>query len=284
MSSSKVPYITLHNGQKIPQIGYGSPCEDTEHYILEALKIGYRLIDTAHFSENEKEIGSAIRKSGIPREEIFVTSKLWVTEYGQGRTYSQIDKMLKRLDLEYIDLLLLHFPFRDYIGAYKDLEKAYEEGKVKSIGISNFENQKLEELCDQAKIKPVLNQVELHPYFQQNDLRKRMEKYNTKIEAWAPLGHSMTNIFKEEVIVKLSEKYKKSPAQIVLRWDIQRGIITIPKSEKPERIKENFEIFDFELTEDEVKQINELDGKQKRVQDKDEDLIKEIDGLPEPAD
>jgi diketogulonate reductase-like aldo/keto reductase len=287
MSSQKVPMIELNNGKKIPQLGYGVYCisnEATEKCVLEALKVGYRHIDTAHMYGNEKEVGSAIKKSGIPREEIFVTSKLWITEYGQGRTYSQIDKMLKRLDLEYIDLLLLHFPFRDYIGAYKDLEKAYEEGKVKSIGISNFENQKLEELCDQAKIKPVLNQVELHPYYQQNDLRKRMEKYNTKIEAWAPLGHSMTNIFKEEVIVKLSEKYKKSPAQIVLRWDIQRGIITIPKSEKPERIKENFEIFDFELTEDEIKQINELDGKQKRVQDKDEDLIKEIDGLPEPAD
>ena len=233
---------------------------------------------------NEKEVGSAIKKSGIPREEIFVTSKLWITEYGQGRTYSQIDKMLKRLDLEYIDLLLLHFPFRDYMGAYKDLEKAYEEGKVKSIGISNFEDKKLEELCDQAKIKPVVNQVELHPYFQQNDLRKRMEKYNTKIEDWTHLVNAMTNIFKEELIVKLSEKYKKSPVQIILRWDIQRGIITIPKSEKPERIKENFEIFDFELTEDEVKQINELDGKQKRIQEKEEDLIKELDGYPEPAD
>ena len=279
--------IELNNGKKIPQLGYGVYCisnEATEKCVLDALKVGYRHIDTAHMYGNEKEVGSAIKKSGIPREEIFVTSKLWITEFGEGRTLSQIDKMLKRLDLEYIDLLLLHFPLRDYMGAYKDLEKAYEQGKVKSIGISNFEDQRLEELCDQAKVKPVLNQVELHPYFQQNDLRKRMEKYNTKIEAWAPLGHSMTNIFKEEVIIKLSEKYKKSPAQIVLRWDIQRGIITIPKSEKPERIKENFEIFDFELTEDEVKQINELDGKQKRIQEKEEDLIKELDGYPEPAD
>ena len=287
MASQKVPMIELNNGKKIPQLGYGVyliPNDVTEKCVLEALKVGYRHIDTAHMYGNEKEVGSAIKKSGIPREEIFVTSKLWITEFGQGKTLAQIDKMLKRLDLEYIDLLLLHFPFRDYIGAYKDLEKAYEEGKVKSIGISNFEDKKLEELCDQAKIKPVVNQVELHPYFQQNDLRKRMEKYNTKIEAWAPLGHAMTNIFKEELIVKLSEKYKKSPVQIILRWDIQRGIITIPKSEKPERIKENFEIFDFELTEDEVKQINELDGKQKRIQEKEEDLIKELDGYPEPAD
>jgi diketogulonate reductase-like aldo/keto reductase len=287
MSSQKVPMIELNNGKKIPQVGFGVYCisnEATEKCVLEALKIGYRHIDTAHMYGNEKEVGSDIKKSGIPREEIFVTSKLWITEFGQGKTLAQIDKMLKRLDLEYIDLLLLHFPYRDYIGAYKDLEKAYEEGKVKSIGISNFEDKKLEELCDQAKIKPVVNQVELHPYFQQNDLRKRMEKYNTKIEAWAPLGHAMTNIFKEELIVKLSEKYKKSPVQIILRWDIQRGIITIPKSEKPERIKENFEIFDFELTEDEVKQIDELDGKQKRIQEKEEDLIKELDGYPEPAD
>jgi diketogulonate reductase-like aldo/keto reductase len=287
MSSQKVPMIELNNGKKIPQIGFGVYCisnEATEKCVLEALKIGYRHIDTAHMYGNEKEVGSAIKKSGIPREEIFVTSKLWITEFGEGRTLSQIDKMLKRLDLEYIDLLLLHFPLRDYMGAYKDLEKAYEQGKVKSIGISNFEDQRLEELCDQAKVKPVLNQVELHPYFQQNDLRKRMEKYNTKIEAWAPLGHAMTNMFKEELILKLSEKYKKTPAQIVLRWDIQRGIITIPKSEKPERIKENFEIFDFELTEDEVKQIDALDGKQKRIQDKEEDLIKQINELPEPAD
>ena len=279
--------IELNNGKKIPQLGYGVYCisnEATEKCVLDALKVGYRHIDTAHMYGNEKEVGSAIKKSGIPREEIFVTSKLWITEFGEGRTLSQIDKMLKRLDLEYIDLLLLHFPLRDYMGAYKDLEKAYEQGKVKSIGISNFEDQRLEELCDQAKVKPVLNQVELHPYFQQNDLRKRMEKYNTKIEAWAPLGHAMTNMFKEELILKLSEKYKKTPAQIVLRWDIQRGIITIPKSEKPERIKENFEIFDFELTEDEVKQIDALDGKQKRIQDKEEDLIKQINELPEPAD
>ena len=287
MSSQKVPMIELNNGKKIPQLGYGVYCisnEATEKCVLDALKVGYRHIDTAHMYGNEKEVGSAIKKSGIPREEIFVTSKLWITEFGEGRTLSQIDKMLKRLDLEYIDLLLLHFPYRDYMGAYKDLEKAYEQGKVKSIGISNFEDQRLEELCDQAKVKPVLNQVELHPYFQQNDLRKRMEKYNTKVEAWAPLGHAMTNMFKEDVILKLSEKYKKTPAQIVLRWDIQRGIITIPKSEKPERIKENFEIFDFELTEDEVKQIDALDGKQKRIQDKEEDLIKQINELPEPAD
>ena len=176
---------TLNNGQKIPQIGYGVYCippDETEKCVLEAIKIGYRHIDTAHMYGNEKQVGSAIKKCGIPRNELFITSKLWITEYGEGVTLFAIDKMLKRLDLDYIDLILLHFPFKDYMGAYKDLEKAYEQGKVKSIGISNFENQKLEELCDMAKIKPVLNQVELHPYFQQNELRTRMEKYNTKYD------------------------------------------------------------------------------------------------------
>ncbi len=287
MSSNSVPLITLNNGQKIPQLGFGVYCippAETEQCVLEALKIGYRHIDTAHMYGNEKEVGSAIKKSGIPRNEIFITSKLWISEYGEGKTLQAIDKMLKRLDLEYIDLILLHFPFNDYMGAYKDLEKAYEQGKVKSIGISNFENQKLEELCDAAKIKPVLNQIELHPYFQQNELRQRMDKYNTKTEAWAPLGHAMTKIFDEEIIKKLAEKYKKSPAQIILRWDIQRGIITIPKSQKKERIKENFQIFDFEMTEDEIKEIDVLNGKQNRIQDKDDKLEKDLLAAPAPAD
>jgi len=284
MTSSKVPLIELNNGQKIPQLGYGVYLipnnGETEKCVLEAIKVGYRHIDTAHCYGNEKEVGSAIKKCGIPRNELFITSKLWITEYGQGKTLAAIDKMLKRLDLEYLDLILLHFPFKDYIGAYKDLEIAYEQGKVKSIGISNFENQKLEELCDQAKVKPVLNQVELHPYFQQKDLRKRMEKYNTKVEAWAPLGHAMTNIFKEDAILKLAEKYKKTPAQIVLRWDIQSGIITIPKTQKPERMKENFEIFDFHLADEEMKEIDALDGKNKRIQEKDEVLIQAFDSMP----
>ena len=287
MSLHAVPLITLNNGQKIPQLGFGVyliPPEETEKCVLEAIKIGYRHFDTAHMYGNEKAVGAAIKKSGIARNELFITSKLWITEYGEGVTLPAIDKMLKRLNLDYIDLILLHFPYNDYIGAYKDLEKAYEQGKVKSIGISNFENQKLEELCDIAKIKPVLNQVELHPYFQQNELRTRMDKYNTKIEAWAPLGHALTKIFDEELIKKLAEKYKKTPAQIVLRWHIQRGIIIIPKSQKPERMKENFEIFDFEMSNEEIKEIDNLNGKEKRIQDEEEKLEKELKSAPAPSD
>ena len=282
------PKIKLYNGNEIPQMGFGvykiKGDELAEKCVAEALKVGYRHIDTAHFYENERGVGAAIKKSGIPRDEIWVTSKVWVTEFGSGKTKIAIEKMLKRLDLEYIDLVLLHYPYNDYIGAYKELEEEYEKGRIKNIGISNFEDDKFEKFAEGVKIKPVLNQVELHPYFQQNELRKKMDKYNTKVEAWAPLGHAMTNIFNEEIIKKLAEKYKKSPAQIVLRWDIQRGIITIPKSEKPERIKENFEIFDFELTEDEVKEIDGLDGKQNRIQGNEEELLKELNSYQLPDD
>jgi len=173
--------------------------------------------------------------------------------------------MLKRLDLEYIDLVLLHFPFNDYLGAYKELEEEYEKGHIKNIGISNFEDSKFEDLYNKAKIKPVLNQIELHPYFQQREIRKKMEEVNCKTEGWGPLGQANTNLFNEPNIKKMSEKYKKTPAQIILRWHIQHGFITIPKSSNPGRIKENFEIFDFELTEEEMKNIDDLNGKRGRV-------------------
>ena len=264
------PKIKLYNGNEIPQMGFGvyqiKGDELTEKCVLKALKVGYRHIDTAHFYENERGVGAAIKKSGIPREEIWVTSKVWVTEYGSGKTTAAIDKMLKRLGLEYIDLVLLHFPYKNYLDAYKELEAECEKGRIKNIGISNFEDQKFDDLYSKAKIKPVLNQIELHPYFQQKNIRKKMDECNCKTEGWAPLGHASTNLFNEEVIKKLSEKYKKTTAQIVLRWHIQSGFITIPKSCKPERIKENFEIFDFELTEDEMKSIDNLNGKKGRLQ------------------
>ncbi len=184
--------------------------ELTEKCVAEALKVGYRHIDTAHYYENERGVGAAIKKSGIPRDQIWVTSKVWVTEFGSGKTTAAVEKMLKRLDLEYVDLVLLHFPFNDYIGAYKELEAEYEKGHIKNIGISNFEDNKFEEIYNQAKIKPVLNQIELHPYFQQRDIRNRMEKVDCKTEGWAPLGQVSSNLFNEEIIKKLAEKYKKT--------------------------------------------------------------------------
>ncbi len=264
------PKIKLYNGNEIPQMGFGvyqiKGDELTEQCVLEALKIGYRHIDTAHFYENERGVGRAIKKSGIPRDQIWVTSKVWVTEYGSGKTTQAVENMLKRLDMDYIDLILIHQPYNDYIGAYKELEALYEKGKIKNIGISNFEDAKFEEIYNAAKIKPVLNQIELHPYFQQKNIRERMEKVNVKTEGWAPLGEAKTNLFNEDAINKVAVKYKKTPAQIILRWHIQSGFITIPKSVRAERIKENFEIFDFELTPEEMNDINKLDGKKGRIQ------------------
>jgi len=264
------PKIKLYNDKEIPQMGFGvyqiKGDELTEKCVLEALKVGYRHIDTAHYYENERGVGAAIKKSGIPREEIWVTSKVWVTEFGSGKTTSAVEKMLKRLDLEYIDLVLLHYPYNDYLGAYKELEEEYKKGHIKNIGISNFEDSKFRDLYNKVEIKPVLNQIELHPYFQQRNIRKEMDELNVKTEGWAPLGQASKNLFNEEVIKKMSEKYKKTPAQIILRWHIQSGFITIPKSCNPNRIKENFEVFDFQLTDDEMKEINNLDGKRGRVQ------------------
>ena len=281
--SSNIPQITFYNGNSIPQLGYGvyliEGDEETEKCVLEALKIGYRHIDTAHAYQNERGVGSAIKKSGIPRNEIFLTSKLWLSDYGEGKSLEAIDKMLKRLDTDYLDLLLIHFPFCDYIGAYKDMEKALSTGKVKNIGISNFEDNKLEDLLSKVTVKPVLNQIETHPFFIQKDLRERCLKNDIKIEAWAPIGHSMFEFGKENILNDLSKKYNKSVYQIVLRWHIQKGVIIIPKTVRPEKMKENFEILDFSLNDEEMNEIDKLDGTKNRVQVPENELLKSIIGV-----
>ena len=256
-------YITLNDGNKIPQFGLGvfqiPGDEKTKEACLEAFKLGYRHIDTAHAYQNERGVGQAVKESGIPREEIWITSKLWPSEYGEGKTAKAIDKMLERLQTDYIDLLLLHQQFGDYLGAWKDMEKAVAESKVKSIGLSNFESERLEEVRAAATINPSVLQVECHPYYQQNDLKKRIAPYNTVIESWYPLGHGDAALIEEPVFTKLAEKYGKTNAQIILRWHIQEGIIVFPKSSNPVHIKENIDIFDFELTEEEMNEIRQLD-------------------------
>ena len=256
-------YITLNDGNKIPQFGLGvfqiPGNEKTKEACLEAFKLGYRHVDTAHAYQNERGVGQAVKESGIPREEIWITSKLWPSEYGEGKTAKAIDKMLERLQTDYIDLLLLHQQFGDYLGAWKDMEKAVAEGKVKSIGLSNFESERLEEVLAAATIKPSVLQVECHPYYQQNDLKKRIAPFNTVIESWYPLGHGDAALIDEAVFTKLAEKYGKTNAQIILRWHIQEGIIVFPKSSNPVHIKENIDIFDFELTEEEMNEIRQLD-------------------------
>ena len=259
-------YLTMNSKYKIPQFGLGVyqiPGDaETEKACLEAFKLGYRHIDTAHAYQNERGVGAAVKKCGIPREEIFITSKLWVTDYGEKITPVAIDKMLDRLGLKYIDLLLLHQQVGDYIGAYKAMEKAVEQGKVKSIGISNFD-ENLDDLLNHATIKPAVIQVECHPYWNQEDLRKKLEKYGTLIESWYPIGHGDKGLIGEEIFTKLAKKYNKTNVQIILRWHIQKGIIIFPKSTNPKHIKENSEIFDFNLTDDKMKEIDKM-GKKKR--------------------
>ena len=256
-------YITLNDGNKIPQFGLGvfqiPGDEKTKEACLEAFKLGYRHVDTAHAYQNERGVGQAVKESGLPREEIWITTKLWPSEYGEGKTAKAIDKMLERLQTDHIDLLLLHQQFGDYLGAWKDMEKAVAESKVKSIGLSNFESERLEEVLAAATINPSVLQVECHPYYQQNDLKKRIAPYNTVIESWYPLGHGDAVLIEEPVFTKLAEKYGKTNAQIILRWHIQEGIIVFPKSSNPVHIKENIDIFDFELTEEEMNEIRQLD-------------------------
>jgi diketogulonate reductase-like aldo/keto reductase len=256
------PYLTLNSKFKIPQFGLGvyqiEGDEATEKACLAAFELGIRHIDTAHAYQNERGVGAAVKKSKIPREEIFITSKLWVTDYGKGITSKAIDKMLERLGLKYIDLLLLHQQVGDYIDAYKEMEKAVEEGKVKSIGISNFD-ENLDNLLKNCKIKPAVIQVECHPFWNQDDLRKKMEKFGTIIESWYPLGHADKSLLEHEIFTKLGKKYKKTNAQIILRWHIQKGNVVFPKSTNPKHIKENSEIFDFNLTKEEMDEINKLE-------------------------
>lgn len=257
-------FITLNDGTKIPQFGLGvyqvPEGEATVNSVKIALEMGIRHIDTAHAYQNERSVGRAVKESGIPREEIWITTKLWPSEYGEGKTSDAIDKMLKRLDTDYIDLLLLHQQFGDYIGAYKDMQKAVKDGRVKSIGLSNFESERLEEVLNIAEIYPSVLQVECHPYYQQNELKKRVEKYGTVIEAWYPIGHGDKGLINEPLFAKLAQKYNKTNVQIILRWHIQEGTIVFPRSTNPVHIKENFEIFDFELTQDEMNEIRKLDS------------------------
>jgi len=253
--------LEMNNKLKIPQMGLGvfkMTIEEAEKCCLEAFKMGYRHIDTAHYYGNEKGVGEAINKCGIPREEIFLTSKLWHNECAAGITAQAIDRMLKRLNLAYVDLLLIHWPIGDYIGAWKDMEKAVEDGKVKSIGLSNFMGKSLEDILKIAKIKPVVDQVECHPYAPCDDLRKELNKFNCYIEAWSPIGRGNEELLKEEVLVELGKKYNKTVPQIILRWHIEKGNIIFPKSSNPVHIKENWEIFDFKLTQEEIEKINGL--------------------------
>jgi diketogulonate reductase-like aldo/keto reductase len=255
--------FVLNNNELIPAIGFGVfmvPNDGpTYEATLQALKAGYRHIDTAAAYMNESDVGKAVKDSGIDRSEIFITSKLWLQDYGYENAKVGIANSLKNLDTDYIDLYLLHQPYGDIKGAWKALEEAVEEGKIKSIGISNQTVKLFNEFIPSCKIIPAVNQVECNPLFQQKELREVMNKYNIKLEAWFPLGHGNKELLENEYLVSLANKYNKNVGQIILRWHYQEGIISLPKSTNEGRIKGNIDIFDFELTDEEMKNIQAMD-------------------------
>ena len=256
-------YITLNDGTKMPMMGLGTfmlAPKDAEEAAYNALKSGYKLIDTANAYLNERAVGRDIKRSGVKREDFFLESKLWPTVYEKE---TAIDEMLERLDTDYVDLLLLHQPAGNYLQGYKMMEKAVKEGKVKSIGLSNFEGEPLKEILENFEIKPAVIQVEAHPYYPQDDLKETLKENNIRIQAWYPLGHGDKSLIEEPIFKKLGEKYGKTPAQIILRWHIEEDHIVIPGSKNPKHIKANADIFDFELTKDEMAEISKI-NKNKR--------------------
>ena len=265
--------VTLNNGVKMPVAGIGtfllSP-DEAEASVLSALQGGYQLIDTANAYVNEKAVGRGMKKSGVARENIFLETKLWPSFYEQA---DAVEKTLERLDTDYIDLLLIHQPAGNYIAGYRLMEKAYKEGKVKAIGLSNFTTSQIQEILDVCEVKPAVLQTEVHPYFQEAELKAFLDKEGIVIQAWYPLGHGDKALIQESVFTKLAEKYGKSNAQIILRWHIQAGNVVIPGSKNPDHIRANFEVFDFELTGTEMDEIVALD-KNKRYYTSTPEMLK----------
>ena len=257
-------YVTLANGVKMPQLGYGVyqvTKEECKRCVLDALDVGYRAIDTAQSYFNEAEVGEAIAESGIDRKEIFLTTKVWIEHYGYEQAKESVLQSMEKLKTDYIDLVLLHQPFADYYGAYRALEDLYEEGKLRAIGVSNFYPDRLVDIASFARIKPMVNQIETHPLNQQIEAHEWLKKYGVIHEAWAPFGEGRGNMFTNPVLQKLGDKYNKTVAQVILRWQLQRGIVVIPKSTHKERIAQNLDLFDFTLTNEDMQAIASLDTK-----------------------
>lgn len=255
-------FVTLANGVKMPILGYGVyqvTKEECERCVLDALKAGYRSIDTAQSYFNEEEVGSAIAKSSVPREEIFLTTKVWIEHYGYEECKASVLESMRKLQTDYLDLCLLHQPFGDYYGAWRALEDLYEEGKLRAIGISNFYPDRMIDLASFSRIKPMVNQIEVHPFHQQSEAKQWNEKYGLQVEAWAPFGEGREGLFENETLKTIGKRYGKTTAQVMLRWHIQRGVVVIPKSVHYERMTENFDVFDFTLSDEDMTAIAALD-------------------------
>jgi 2,5-diketo-D-gluconate reductase A len=258
--------VTLNNGIEMPILGFGvfqiADQNECEQSVYDAIMAGYRLIDTAASYLNEEAVGRAIKRSGVAREELFITTKLWVQDTGYDRTKKAFERSLERLQLDYLDLYLIHQPYGDVFGSWRAMEELYRQGKVRAIGVSNFHEDRLIDLIINSEVVPAVNQVETHPFNQQIENAKFMKENNVQIESWAPFAEGKNNLFQNEVLVSIAEKYNKSVAQVVLRWLTQREVVVIPKSVRKERIVENFNIFDFELSQQDMESIATLDMKE----------------------
>lgn len=254
--------IKLNNGVEMPILGYGVFLVDPkecERCVTDAIDVGYRMIDTAQAYYNEEGVGTAIKKSGIKRDEFFLVTKVWITNSGEENAAKSIEESLQKLQTDYVDLLLIHQPFGDYYGTYRAMEKAYKDGKTRAIGVSNFFPDRFVDLCNFVEIKPMVNQMETHVFQQEKTLRKYMDKFDTQLMSWSPMARGENNFFNNEILKSIGEKYNKSVAQVALRFLTQENVIVIPKSTHKERMKENFEIFDFELSDDDMNTLRALD-------------------------
>lgn len=258
-------YVTLSNGVRMPMVGYGvyqvTP-QECERCVLDALQVGYRSLDTAQSYFNEEQVGSAIQKSGVPRQGIFLTTKVWVEHYGYDAARESVLRSMEKLRTDYLDLVLLHQPFGDYYGAYRALEDLYDQGLVRAIGVSNFYPDRLVDIASFTRIPPMVNQVEIHPYHQQAEAKTWMDKYHIQAEAWAPFGEGRGGLFEDPALASIGQKYGKTPAQVILRWHLQRGVVVIPKSTHIERMRQNLDVFDFTLRGEDMAAITALDKKQ----------------------
>ena len=259
-------FVTLNNGLKMPKVGFGvyqiKNQEQCKQAVLDAIDVGYRLIDTAQSYGNEEAVGKAIQETSVPRSELFITTKVWLSNYGYEKAKASVEESLKKMQLDYIDLVLLHQPFNDYYGAYKALEDLYKEGKIKAIGVSNFYPDRLVDLAIFSDVKPAVNQVEVNVFHQQTTAQTYNKKYEVQMEAWAPFAEGRNNMFTNPELKAIGDKYGKSIAQVILRWLVQRGIVPLAKSVKKERMQENINIFDFELSDEDMAVIAKMDKKE----------------------
>lgn len=257
------PVVTLNNGVDIPALGFGvwqmDDLKECENAVIKAIQTGYKMIDTAAIYQNETAVGAAVKNSGVDRDELFITSKVWVQDHGHEKAKRAFQRTLDRLQMDYLDMYLIHWPYGDFLGTWKALEELYQEGKIKAIGVCNFTVEKLEELKANSTVLSVINQIELHPVFQQKELQVYDRENNIITQPWSPLGNGNANLLSNPDLKAIAEKYGKTVAQVILRWHLQEGFVVIPKSVTPSRIEENFNVFDFELTEDEMNVVRSLD-------------------------